>query len=201
MKKFKIEFGRLISDNDEDLTIEFRLLSAQEANRLFSIIEHNEDNAYFIEEIFHLVTESKYDISTFPVGIINTTIYASLKTSGYFKDPLDLPNTIDSNREKVKSSTFYLIYSEISKILPSYKLEELKLKSSNELIELFAYAELVAGTPLFDTEKLRKALEAEANPKSVSAKTGVAGVTQDELDLLKGILDQEEFQSQGMWNY
>lgn len=184
-----------------DLDIIFKTLSAQEADSVYSVIDTYGENPLYIEQIFNTITESKYIIDDLPSGLPLIIIYTSLKSSGFFRETIDLPNTIELHREKLKSNAFFAIYASISKVLPSYKLSELKEFSTNELFELFAYAEKVAEVSLFDTEKMKKAIEAERSPQTQAVKKGVSGVTKDELELLQNILNQEEFQFQGLPHY
>jgi hypothetical protein len=186
---------------DSDTEIIFRTLSAMEADSVYSIIDTYNENPIYIEQIFNTVTEYKYNIEELSSGIPLMVIYASLKVSGFLKDAIDLPSTIELYRDKLKSNAFFAMYASISKVLPSYKLPELKELSTNELFELFAYAEKVAETTMFDTEKMKKAIEAEKSPHTQAVKKGISGVTKDELELLQNILNQEEFQFQGLPHY
>lgn len=186
---------------DDSTEIIFRTLSAAEADSIYTIIDMYVENPLYIEQIFNTITESKYNIEDMSAGLPLIVIYTSLKSSGFFKETIDLPNIIESSREKIKSNAFFSIYSSISKVLPSYKLSELKEFSVNELFELFAYAEKVSGVQLFDTDKMKKEIEAEMSPHTQAVKKGVSGVTKDELELLQNILNQEEFQFQGLPHY
>ena len=193
-KKYKISLGDI-----ED--IYFISINAQQSEDFYSALTTYQDNPLYIEKIFNIVTESRYTVEDFPAGIPLIIIYLSLKISGYLKSTEDFPTIIDSNRSRIKYNTFFIIYSHISKVFPSYKLEELKRMSTNEVFELLAYAEKVAGGEFFDTEKMKKAIEEEKLPPSQTVKKGISGVTKDELDLLNDIINQEEFQYQGLPHY
>lgn len=193
-KKYKLS---LIDIDD----IFFYAVSAQQADSFYTIISTYEDNPLYIEKIFNHITDSQYNIDDLPAGIALIVIYASLKISGYIKDVSDFPDIIDQSRSKINTNTFFSIYSAISKVCPSYKLEELKLMTNTELFELLAFSEKVSGVEIFDTKKMRSAIEAENSPQTTASKKGIAGVTKDEIELLQDILAKEEFQFQGMPNY
>jgi uncharacterized protein YktB (UPF0637 family) len=70
-----------------------------------------------------------------------------------------------------------------------YKLEELKSKSLNELLELFAFAEVIT-KELTDLAKLRESIvTSQPNAKAKSMKQNV---TKDQLKSLTSHLDQIE---------
>jgi hypothetical protein len=178
--------------------IKFNLLSAVSADNTFATIQKLDDNPDYIEYLFNFITSNKYDISQFPSGIPLLIIYGCIKLSGYFKSQLDLPNIIDLYRETSKKSLFYNIYKYIASVFPQYRLEELKALSTNELFELFVFAEDTCGKQFFDTNKMRKVFDEETRTISPKSKKGIASVTADELDLLKQILDNEEAKYQGL---
>lgn len=191
-KKYKLELR-------EGGSIEFRLLSAQTADNVFAAIQKYDDEPEYIEYLFNKLTEHKYDISTLHAGIPSLVIHSCIIKSGIIKSPQSLINIIESGRESISDNIYYSIYANISEVLPTYKLEELKSKTVNELFELFCYAERVAHKQLFDTNKMKAALdEPKSGPKH---KKGVAGVTPEEIEQLQAMLAHEELKFDGMPSY
>lgn len=170
--------------------IEFWSLSASTADQVYSTICINNDNPLYTEYLFNLITKNKYVNEDLQAGILSLTIFLSLKTSGIIKEPKDLPNVYDEARNKVSSNIFYAIYAEILKTFNTYKLEELKKKTTKEIFELLALSERVSGNQLFDTDKMRQSIETPGAP--VTKQKGVKSITADEIDLIKNILANEE---------
>lgn len=180
-------------------TIEFNLLSAQTADNVYAAIQKFDDNPEYIEYLFKKLTNNKYDINDLCAGVPSIVIYSCLIKSGIVKDAPSLISIIESAREDVADNVYFTIFSTISSIFPQYKLEELKQKTVNELFELFAYSEKVAGKAMFDTEKMKKSLSTEGKKAPIKTK-GVASVTKDEIEMLKSILSNEETSCGGMPN-
>ena len=178
-------------------TIEFHLLSAQTAESVFAAIQKFDDKPDYIEFLFNKLTKDKYDIETLFAGVPSLVIYSSLIKSGIIKDVESLISIIENSREDISSNVYFSIYSNICSVFPQYKLEELKEKTINELFELFAFTEKVAGKQLFDTAKMKASIDTPAGP---AKKKGVASVTQDEIALLQSILSHEEISCGGMPN-
>lgn len=177
--------------------VTFRLLPAAEADQAYSIIKSSNDNPISIEYIFTEITESKYDIDTLPAGLPVIIVYACLKSSGYFREIIDIPLLIEESRSKIAANIFYKIYSKISKIFPQYKLSELKSLTITEMLELLAYTESVLGEQLFDTVKMKE-LAGQTN-QTVTQRKGIAAITSDEIELLKGIIAREEAVSERLF--
>lgn len=186
------------SNETDDIT--FKLLSAAASDQAFATIKQLQEDYVYTEYIFNTITESKYNIDELPSGLPLLIVYSCLKLSGYFKDTIDLPNTIENFREKAKGSLFLNVFRGICEVFPQYKLSELKTLSTNELFELLVFAESVAGKQIFDTDKMKKSILSEDTNAPV-AKKGIASVTADELDLLKQIIAREEEQYQGLPHY
>jgi hypothetical protein len=180
-------------------SIEFNLLSAQTADNVYAAIQKFDDNPEYIEYLFNKLTNNRYKLDDLYAGVPSLVIYACLIKSGIVKDAPSLISIIESARDDIADNVYYTIYSTISSIFPQYKLEELKQKTVNELFELFAYSERVAGKQMFDTDKMKKSLTTDGRRVPVKTK-GIASVTQDELDMLKSILSNEETSCGGMPN-
>ena len=114
--------------------------------------------------------------------------------SGVLTDVKELPSLIDEARENVGYSAYNLLYTTIIKAMSSYKFDELKEKSLNELLELFAIAESVLGGANVDTKKLRDILGTPQSNKASGKYAdrhgkGVALVETDQLASLTRQLD------------
>lgn len=175
----------------EGVKIEFKSIPAEFSERACaSIIQ--EDNPYFIEYLFNKITDNKYDVSEFEAGIIINVIFSALKISGTVKDPVDIPTKIEEMRESVTHSLYYSIFHAITRVIPTYKLEDLQSKTTNELIELLVYAEKVSGREIFDTAKLKDIFKKASEPATQSSKKGVAAVSREDIDFLQQMLSKEE---------
>jgi hypothetical protein len=175
-------------------TIEFHSMSAETADLVYSSLQVSQENPEYIEYIFHRLTENKYNLDDLNSGTILLVIYLSIKVSGLLKEAIDLPNLIEKSREQVANSVFFTLYSIIAKACPQYKLEDLQTKTVTELFTLLAFAERVAGGLLFDTKKLRKSLEEQAQQvvSDIPKKKGVEAVSREDIDQIKNILALEE---------
>jgi hypothetical protein len=173
----------------KDINIDFRLLSAEEADRLYQSLMS--ENVFAEEFVFNLITDNKYNIDELSAGVIPTVVFASLKLSGYFSKYEDILDGIDNARSIYDSSIYSKIfYSKIMKIIPGvYRLEDLKGKSVNELLELYCIAEMVQDNAIYDTKKMREALE---ETKGINKKKH-SSITKEELSLLKAAIQAEEF--------
>lgn len=168
--------------------IEFKSLSAELADKYYFLLKKM--NSLETEEyIFNEITDHRYDLETLPAGIILSVIFTAFKLSGVFKSEESIPEYIEKAREKENSNTYSYFYAVIIKFLPSYKLEDLKEKSINELLELIAIAETIAGTELFDTKKMKEAISSKEN----KAKTGISSVTKREIDALMTTLNDSQY--------
>lgn len=173
-----------IGDNE----IIFRTISLEEAGR-FSNGLNVTDDPYAEEYIFDIITDHQYDIDSLDAGIIPIIIFLSLSLSGLFKEEIDIPNKIDDIRKDLDGNPYYLMYSVIAKAQPSYTLDQLKLKTANEILELFAFSELVLGHKQIDTDKARESIA----PKTTVAK-GIKGITKEEILGLQEALSGFEFE-------
>ena len=117
--------------------------------------------------------------------------------ASYFREIIDIPLLIEESRSKIAANIFYKIYSKISKIFPQYKLSELKSLTITEMLELLAYTESVLGEQLFDTVKMKE-LAGQTN-QTVTQRKGIAAITSDEIELLKGIIAREEAVSERLF--
>ncbi len=168
--------------------IVFRTISLDEAERFLSGIRIT-DGPYAEEYIFSLITEEKYNIDSLEAGIIPTVIFLSFSLSGVFKSQIDIPNKIDAIREVLTDNAFYLMYATIVKAQPAFTLDMLKQKTVNEILELFAFAEIVLGSKQVDTEKARESM---AEQKAPTAK-GIKAITKEEITNLQETLGMMEF--------
>lgn len=176
---------------DEHL-IEFSSISAEFAERVYSAIQ-KENNPYFLEYIFNKITSDKYALENLEAGIIINVIFSALKLSGTVKEPIDVPERIEYAREVFSSGLYNSIFSSIARVLPNYKLSELKMMTFNELIETLVFAEKVSGKEIFDTKKLKDSFSEFSQPKTTtSSRKGVSAISQDQIDFLKQMLNKEE---------
>lgn len=180
MRRLKYMYG-------EELSIEFTLPSFADADKYFHILGKT-DTPQMEEYIFNEITGSKYDVETLPAGVVIAVIFSAMKLAGVLKSVNDLPGKIESARATVNTDLISTFYSCIIKAMPSYNLDSLKEKTLNEIMELLAVAELVAGQPLIDLVKLRESLEIEAVDKP---KKGLASTTKEEIQQLMGLMDRE----------
>ena len=173
--------------------IVFRALSAEEADRVYQSLPNG--NVYLEEYIFNLITDSRYDIDSLEAGIVPTIVFAALKLSGVLKTALDLPDGIEKLREIVNGNAYYLLYATIVKAQPSYDLSKVRKLSFNELMEEFAFSELILGQKTIDTAKARKSIEQVAQSKDNSGikKKGIKAFTSEEIDILKQAIGAEEY--------
>jgi hypothetical protein len=175
----------------DNLDIEFRTLTAEEADRFYFSLKQ-ENNPYLEEYIFNLITDNKYLDNDLSAGIIPLVIYSSFKVSGVILKKIDFPDSIDKYREMMKTNTYYPIYAKIVSTQPQYTLDILKQKTLNEALELLAFAEIIDHQPLIDTNKLRESIKQEEHIKTnPTAKTGVKGLTKEMLDSLKIALQNQ----------
>lgn len=174
----------------------FSTLSAAAADQAYSTIKLNNDNPEYTEYLFNMLTGNRYKGQELQAGIPILVIFLCLKTSGIIKTVKDLPDIYEEARDGIQNNIFYSLYAEIIKAFHTYKLEELKKKTTKELFELVALSEKITGNDIFDLDKMRKSLSGDA-PTAPKQK-GVASVTKDELDLINSILANEEERSGGM---
>lgn len=186
MARYKIQTG--------EVEITFRSISAEEADKYYHSLAAN-DNPFFEEMLFSRIIENKdLDIDSLPAGIVPTILYCAFKKSGYLKEEVDIPNSIDRARETLTKSIFFTLYSTIISTQP-YTLDALRLKSINELFELFALSELILGKQVANTEEMRKSI-LEASQSHLKKETGVGGVTPEEIALVKNMINREEYNSE-----
>ena len=186
MKQLRLEI-------EKDNPIIFRTLSAEEADRFYQLVLS--ENVFAEEFIFNTITDNKYDINELSAGLVISAIYSALSLSGFFKSYDNIVDKIEEARKTHNNSLYTkLFYERIIRAMPgTYKLEELKLKSLNELLELVALAEGVAGTELFNIKEMRTALSEEKTPnKKKSRNKAINSITKDELDALKASLQANE---------
>jgi hypothetical protein len=184
MKYFKIP-------TIDNLDIEFRTISAEEADRFYFALKQ-ESNPYLEEYIFNLITDNKYADKDLSAGTIPLIVYTSFKLSGVILKKEQFPDEIDNIRKTLTSNTYYPIYAKIVSTQPNYRLDELKLKTLNELLELLAFAEMVDHQPLIDTTKLREHIKQENVKSNPKIKTGVKGITKEMLESLKIALQKSD---------
>jgi predicted metal-dependent phosphotriesterase family hydrolase len=81
------------------------------------------------------------------------------------------------------------------KIIPgTYKLEELKKKTLNELLELYVLAETIIDAKLHDTDKMRESLKEGISGTTTKQKNKVLNkITKEEIESLKAVLKANEF--------
>jgi hypothetical protein len=190
--------------------IDFTSLKAEDADKFYQTIISQSENPDLEEYIFNIVTDGRYrdEMDSFDAGIILVVVYSSFSLSGVLVDIKDLPSLIEEARDTVSYNAYNLLYTTILKAMPSYKLEELKIKSLNELLEMFAIAESVIGTPNVDTAKLREILGVPKSNKKASGKysdrhgKGVALVKENELKSLTehlNLLQEADFDETGKY--
>lgn len=171
----------------------FRSLSAEESDRMYQSLPNK--NPYLEEYIFNLITDYAYDVDTLDAGVIPTVIYAAFKLSGVLKEAIELPDGIESSREAIGGNAYYLMYATVVKAQPSYTLKTAKQLSLKELMEEFAFSEMILGSPTIDTKKARASIEKTMEDKNTSApsKRGINSVTAEELEVLKQIIGTQEY--------
>jgi hypothetical protein len=174
-----------------DKVIEFTSIPAEFSERAYNAIQGS-DNPFFLEFLFNRITKEKYAVEDLEAGLIITVIFSALKLSGTIKEPVDIPDKIEKGREDATNSLYTSVYSSIARTLSGYKLEDLKLKTLDELIELLVFAEKVQGKEIFDTVKLRASFQVETAPTAKSAKKGAAAVSREDIDFLNQLLSREE---------
>ena len=176
--------------NDE---IIFRGLSAEEADRIYQSLSN--ENPYLEEYVFNLITDNAYAVDALEAGIVPTIVYSAIKLSGVLKDAIGLPDGIEKLRDTVSANAYYLLYATIVKAQPSYDLAKAKKLTFNELLEEFAFSEIILGTTTVDTKKARKSIEDSIKSKTnpTAGKKGMQAFTTEELDLLKEAIATEEY--------
>lgn len=174
-------------------SIEFRGLSAEESDKFYNGMLSG--NPFAEEFIFDTITDSKYDINELYAGIVPFVVYASFKLSGYYSKHEDVANFIDNAREQYENNIYHkMFYSKIMKIAPgTYKLEELKDKTLNELLELYVLMESILDAKLHDTNKMREALKEDASNATNKKGKVLSKITKEELSALKAVLQANEF--------
>jgi hypothetical protein len=150
---------------------------------------NSNSNPELEEFIFNLITEDRYvDIlPSLEPGIVLGVIHAAFSLSNVITDIREFPDLIENAR--TKADTLYaVLYVKICSAMP-YKLDELKTKSLNELLELFAIAENITGKPV-ELTKLREAIAMNA-PSSVKKdkKAPAEMIAPEQMDSLKKQLD------------
>lgn len=169
----------------DDIDIQFRALFAEEADRFYTILKHN-NTASAEDHIFNTITDNKYIDQDISAGTVPLVIYCAFKLSGVLAKKEDLPNLIDQSRSIISSNIYYILFGKIISTQSSYTLDQLKTKTLHELIELYTFAELIDGKQVIDTNKMRASFikdeQEKANPM---VKKGVKGITKEELDALK----------------
>jgi len=178
---------------EKDKYIEFRSLSAEEADRMYVAVMSG--NPYAEEFVFNAITMDKYDIDDLSAGIITNVVYSAFKLSGYYAKQEDIANTIDNARSLYENNIYHkMFYSKIMKIVPGvYKLEELKTKTLNELLELYVLCESVIDGQIHDTAKMREILASTEEKKTKPKSKIINMITKEELSALKASLQAEEF--------
>ena len=189
MQKYKITL------NKED--IEFNTISAEKIDKYYAMI--STENPYAEELIFKEITNNKYDIDSLNAGIIPTIVYIAITKSGRLVKKEDFPNKIDEYRPYVNNNAYYILYGSIIKYIQSYKLEDLKTKTIEELFELFALAEFIKGSNIADTDKMREMLSDDPK-KNQLKKRGVSSITKEELNALKAAIQVDEFEGMPIEN-
>ena len=139
--------------------IVFRLLSAEESDRTFQTV--SQKDPYVDEFLFNLITDNKYIANDLLAGIIPSVIFVSMKISGTLTSKKAFPKQIDEHRERVNDNAYYIIYSTICRAQPSFTLEALKCKTLLELLELFAFSEMILGKHVLDTKKIYQMIDEE----------------------------------------
>lgn len=168
--------------------IVFRLLSAEESDRAFQTLSQKDT---FVDEfLFNLITENKYSPDELLAGIIPSVIFVALKISGTLRNKEDFPKKIDFFRAKIDENAYYILYATIVRAQPSYNLDNLKVKTLTELIELYTFSEVILGKKIIDTNKIYQLIEEESASKP---KRGIKSVTSEELEALKAALGNEEY--------
>jgi len=189
MSKYKI--------STSDYTIVFNSISAEDADRYHRIIKQT-DSAEAEEMLFLSIVEDKsIDIESLNAGVIPTVLYCAFHISGFITIDESVPDNIEKARTRIASSLYHsLLYPAIIKTQPGYTLDMLRSKSLNDLMELFALSEIILGKDIVNIEEMRKTIaESKQNKVSPSA-GGIAGVTSEELDLVKSMIEAEEFNSE-----
>lgn len=182
----------------EKIDIKFKTLSAEESDRYVYALKTFPNKHDIEEAIFLKVTDyNESDISELDAGIIPTIAYLSLKLSGYLRTDFCLVDKIDKAREDIKNNPYNKIYSIIVATQPHYTLESLRKKTLNEVLELFAFSELIVEREAIDTKEIRANIKAAQNERkatvSATKKSGISNVTKEEIDLVKQMLNASEF--------
>lgn len=184
MKQYKIKD---ISGTE----IVFRALSAEEADRLYSILKMTASSAEIEESIFNTITDNKYNIADLKAGIVPVIISLAFSISGLIKKNEDIFNFIDNTRDAINKNAYFEIYAKIAQF-QKYTLDELKQKTLNEILELYAFSEKIAGQQFIDTKKSRESLL--DHPEDKLKKKGVNKYTKAEIDSLKAAIQSSNFE-------
>lgn len=176
--------------------VEFNLLTAESADIIYSILT-NKDSVDYVEQTFNIVTKNRYNIDDFQAGIVLLAIYTCILKSGVIRSPDSLVELIENARNDIGNNIYFSIFMHIVSYLPTYKLSDLREMTTNELFEVFAFAEKVSGKQLFDIEKIKTTISNASNTKP-KAKKGTADITQDEISLLQSIINSDELKFDGM---
>jgi hypothetical protein len=176
----------VIGDESEIL---FRAITLDEASRFINGFKQTNDP--FAEEyIFELITDNKYNVDTLDAGIIPTVIFLAFSLSGVFKEQIDIPNKIDLARETLDGNAYYMMYAAIIRSQPSFTLDTLKQKTTNEVLELFAFAEIILGVKQVDTDKARESIVPDSTKSTAK---GIKAITKEEIANLQETLGMMEF--------
>ena len=166
MEYYKFEYSTFSTKKN----IEFHTITLDYAARFYHALCEDENNPYIEEMIFNHITDRKYDIDTLDAGVILSVIMASFVKSGFIKGIKTIPLSILETRKSVANNLIYAIYAYIIKHNQSYKLEDLKAKTKNEIIELYVLTEVIAGAPGFDVEKLVQDIDKAEKGEAINTK-------------------------------
>lgn len=187
MKQYKIEIG----DNESYI---FRSISAEEADRFNQLLAS--ENPFAEEFIFNIITDNKYNIDDLNAGIIIMAVYAAINLSGYFKDFHNIIDKIEEARTKYSNHLYNrMFYERIMRTIPGlYKIEDLRNKTLNELLELVILGENITGIEQFNIKEMREALleDTDGSKKKKSKNKAINSITKDELEALKATLQASE---------
>lgn len=176
-------------------TIEFSSVSSETSDVIFNLLQVNKEHPEYLKYVFDKITSDKYNTDELPAGIIHTIIYLSLKLSGVVRSINDIADNIDKNRESVKNNVYYTLFSSIIKAMPSYTLDELKLKTTNEIFELIAFSEKILDKQIYDTSKIRTISENNASSSENKEKRLINNISNEEIDEIKNLISRQEFLS------
>lgn len=166
MRNYKLP----LLDNREIL---FNSLCAEDADRYYQALLSSNSHPELEEYIFNLVTEDRYkdQLDKLEAGIVLTVIYSVFHFSKVIKNINEFPDLIAKARQK-NDSLYSILYIKICQAMP-YKLEELKSKSLDELLDLFAIAENITKDQV-DLKKLKEGLAIASGENKKESKPQVS---------------------------